>query len=147
MPVVSIARLRVRSWRLLPMFFVQALRSARQAARAEGNLETKLLREANLTFWTGTVWTDERAMKAFMHAPPHGGVMRKLLDWCDEASLVHWTEEGGVVPAWAEARARLQREGRTSKVRHPSPRQVTFDVVPPTDGSTITLRARRPPEG
>lgn len=144
MPVVSITRLRVRSWRYLPRFFVDALRAARQAARSDGNLETKLLRDANRVFWTATSWSDERAMKAFMHAPPHGPVMRKLLEWCDEASLVHWTQEDAAIPSWPEAHARLRREGRTSKVLHPSPAQAAFDVAPPARTTTLTLRAHTP---
>jgi hypothetical protein len=59
-------------------------------------------------------------MKAFMLAPPHGPAMRKLLEWCDEASLVHWSQESGALPSWDEAHARLQRDGRRSKVNHPS---------------------------
>src|SRR5438034_1147587 len=38
MPIVSITRLRVRSWSYLPTFFVQTLRIALQAARADGSL-------------------------------------------------------------------------------------------------------------
>ena len=61
MPLVAITRLRVRSWRYLPMFFLQALRSTRQAATAEGNLATRLLRDRQNTLWTGTIWTTEVA--------------------------------------------------------------------------------------
>ncbi|HZT78033.1 MAG TPA: DUF3291 domain-containing protein [Vicinamibacterales bacterium] len=145
MPLVSITRLRVRSWRFMPMFFVTAMRSARQAARADGNLETKLLRDANRTFWTATSWADERAMKAFMHAGAHGPAMRKLLEWCDEASLVHWTQETDAVPPWDEAHARLQREGRRSKVHHPSPAHDAFSISAPVKAATVTLRARTLP--
>ena len=83
MPFVSITRLRVRSWRFLPIFFVQALRTGRLAARSDGNLSARLLRDRRKTFWTSTTWTSEAAMKAFMHASPHGPVMRKLVNWCD----------------------------------------------------------------
>jgi hypothetical protein len=38
MPLISITRQRVRSWRFLPPFFVYALRSARETVAAEGNL-------------------------------------------------------------------------------------------------------------
>ena len=66
MPLVAITRLCVRSWRYLPIFFLQAQRSARQAARAEGNLAIRLLRDPRNTFWTATVWTTDTAMKGFM---------------------------------------------------------------------------------
>ena len=108
------------------MFFLQALRAARQAAKADGNLGTKLLREGRNIFWTATSWANEAAMKTFMHAPPHGKVMRRLLEWCDEAALVHWTQEGHQLPSWQEAHTRLQRDGRRSKVNHPSPATIPF---------------------
>ncbi len=141
MPVVSITRLRVRAWRFLPSFFVAALRSARQAARSEGNLETKLLRDANRVFWTATVWRDEPSMKAFMQAAPHGAAMRRLLEWCDEAALVRWTQDDAAVPPWPEAHARMQRDGRRSKVHHPSAAHDAFVIAAPAGRATVTLRA------
>ncbi|MGH9742195.1 MAG: DUF3291 domain-containing protein [Candidatus Acidiferrum sp.] len=97
-----------------------ALRSARQAARAEGNLAIKLLRDRRNTFWTATLWTSEAAMKQFMIAGAHGRAMRNLLHWCNEAALVHWTQEAAALPSWPESHARLETEGRPSKVNHPS---------------------------
>jgi Domain of unknown function (DUF3291) len=138
--VISITRLRVRSWRYLPMFFLQALRSARQAAKANGNLGTKLLRDSRNTFWTSTSWADEAAMKAFMHASPHGPVMRRLLEWCDEASLVHWTQAGNQLPSWQEAHTRLQRDGRRSKVNHPSTAHNAFQIAAPESTRDFQLK-------
>jgi hypothetical protein len=111
-----------------------ALRSAWQARDAEGNLGVKVLSERKKAFWTATCWESEAAMKRFMMAAPHGPAMRKLLDWCDEAALVHWSQEGVELPAWAEAHARLTREGRTSKVRFPSADQMSFTVAAPVLG-------------
>lgn len=120
MPTVSITRLRVRLWRYLPSFMLYAFRSAQQAMKAEGNLAVQVLKERNWTFWTATIWTTDAAMKKFMLAGAHGQAMRKLLNWCDEASLVHWTQENNELPAWPEACRRLESEGRRSKVNHPS---------------------------
>ena len=71
MPFVSITRLRLRSWRFLPMFAWYALRSSRQATRAEGNLASKFLRDRRNTFWTSTLWTGEAAMDtvSLAHVP------------------------------------------------------------------------------
>jgi hypothetical protein len=113
---------------------LMAFRSARQARDAEGSLRVKVLSERKRTFWTATSWDSEAAMKRFMMAAPHGPTMRKLLDWCDEAALVHWSQEGMELPAWTEAHARLTREGRTSKVLCPSPEQMTFTVAAPVKG-------------
>jgi hypothetical protein len=120
MACVSITRLRVRSWLYLPAFALYALKSARQAARADGNLATKLLRDRRNIFWTGTLWTADSAMKRFMLSGVHRQAMGKLPHWCDEAALVHWTQENAELPTWQEACARLQRDGRPSKVNHPS---------------------------
>jgi hypothetical protein len=134
MPFVSITRLRVRSWLYLPAFLFQALRIARQAGRAEGNLAVKLLRDRRSTFWTGTSWSSEGSMKAFMLATPHGPAMRSLLQWCDEAALVHWTQAGAELPSWEEAHRRLQREGRPSKVNHPSAAHTAHAFPTPAAG-------------
>jgi hypothetical protein len=131
MPLVSVTRLRVRSWRYLVPFIFFALRSSRQAKRAEGNLSVSLLRDANRAFWTRTVWTTESAMKSFMLAGAHGQAMRQLLEWCDEAALVHWTQESDMEPDWQEAYRRLQKDGRRSKVNHPSPDQEKYVIPAP----------------
>ena len=89
MPFVSITRLRIRSWRFLPAFLFAAFRSGKQARNADGNLAVKILRDKHNAFWTSTSWDSEASMKAFMRANPHGPAMRKLLEWCDEAALVH----------------------------------------------------------
>lgn len=131
MSVISVTRLRVRSWRFLPGFLVQALRSARQARRARGNFGTSLLAEAHRTFWTLTAWSDEASMRSFMLDGVHGQGMRKLMTWCDEAAVAHWTGEGPELPSWAEAHRRLQAEGRRSKVAYPSAAHQAYRIPAP----------------
>jgi hypothetical protein len=142
MPVVSITRLRVRSWRFLPSFFIQAMRSALQAARSDGALKVELLRDSN-TYWTSTSWSSEAAIKAFMHAKPHGPTMRSLLEWCDEAALVRWTQDGPELPSWDEAHRRLEKDGRPSKVNHPSAAHTAHKFPPPTVRKTSHLHFKR----
>ena len=67
-------------------------------------------------------------MKAFMLAGAHRGVMQKLLNWCDEAALVHWTQDSALPPEWPEAREKMQATGRTSKVNHPSDDHQAFRI-------------------
>ena len=140
MPIVSITRLHVRSWSYLPQFFVQTLRIALQASRADGSLKVALLRDRGNTFWTNTNWSSEASMKAFMHAKPHGPTMRKLLEWCDEAALVHWTQAGTELPSWEEAHTRIQQEGWPSKVNHPSATHKAHAFPAPRPGRTRVLR-------
>ncbi len=131
MPFVSITRLRVRSWLFMPQFTVYAVRSSRQAQRSPGFLGGALMREAGNAFWTATVWKDAKAMDAYRTQGAHQTAMPKLLDWCDEASLVHWTQDSAEVPTWPEAHRRMVAEGRTSKVNHPSSAQLSGQIPAP----------------
>jgi hypothetical protein len=141
--LVSVTRLRVRSWRFMPRFFIGALRAARQAGRAEGNVATSLLREARNTFWTRTAWESEQAMKAFMMAGVHRRLMRSLLEWCDEAAVVHWEQEEAALPSWEDAHARMQRDGRRSKVNHPSKAHTAYEIAAPVVRTTGELSFKR----
>jgi hypothetical protein len=118
---------------------LQALRIAWQAARADGSIRVTVLRDRQMTFWTSTSWSSEGSMKAFMHAQPHGPTMRRLLDWCDEAALVHWTQGGEELPSWEEAHRRIEQEGRPSRVNHPSPAHTAHAFPAPTRGLTREL--------
>ena len=90
-----------------------------------------MLRERRNTFWTGTLWTGDAAMKKFMISGVHGKAMRKLASWCDEAAVVHWTQESPALPSWPEAYQRLQKDGRRSKVNHPSAAHLAREFPPP----------------
>ena len=79
-------------------------------------------------------------MKAFMHSGVHGPVMRRLLDWCDEAAVVHWTQDAAELPSWAQAHQRIQQEGRPSKVNHPSAAHIAYEIPAPTTRRTGELR-------
>jgi len=142
MPVVSVTRLRVRSWRFLPGFFLAALRTSRQARKAEGNLRVQVLRDRKNTFWTLTSWESEAALRAFMLGGAHGPVMRKLLNWCDEASVVRWEQGSPELPTWVEAHRRMQAEGRRSKVLYPSAGQEAFRVDAPDTDARRVVRFR-----
>ena len=110
------------------MFVIQSFRAAQQAKSAEGNLSVSLLRQPQWAFWTRTVWTSQEAMRSYKISGVHRGVMRKLLEWCDEAALVHWTQALQQPPEWTEAREKMQAIGRTSNVNHPSEDQRAFRI-------------------
>jgi len=63
---------------------------------------------------------------------PHRQVMSRLLEWCDEAAVVHWTQESDREPDWQEAHRRIQQEGRRSKVNHPSQAHEDYEIPKPT---------------
>jgi hypothetical protein len=134
MPFVSVTRLRVRSLRFLPLFAITTMRTRRQLLDADGFVQGRLTIEWPLAFWTMTVWNTVDAMRRYRNHPPHKGAMVRLLDWCDEASYVHWEQATTDVPSVDVAYGRLQAEGKTSKVRHPTSAHA--------DGATVS--AKRP---
>jgi hypothetical protein len=72
-------------------------------------------------------------MKAFMRSGVHGPVMKKLLEWCDEAALVHWTQDDANLPTWDQAHTRIRQEGRRSKVNHPSTAHTAYEIALPVN--------------
>jgi hypothetical protein len=142
MAVVSVTRLRVRSWRFLPAFLLRTLRIGVQARKAHGSLAVKVFRDRRNAFWTSTCWESEAAMRDFMLAEPHGSTMRKLLEWCDEAALAHWNQETAELPSWSEAHKRMLRLGRVSKVNHPSEAQKAFRIDEPGENTRSELRLK-----
>jgi hypothetical protein len=118
--IVSVTRLRVRSVFYLPAFLWTTVHSQRQAVQTPGFLGGRLLADVKRTYWTLTGWEDERAMKSFRGSGAHSKVMPRLAEWCDEAAYTHWDAPNGPIPDWPEAYERLVKEGRLSRVAHPS---------------------------
>lgn len=131
MPFASVTRLRIRSLLSLPQFLWRTFHAVRQTERAPGFLGGKLLRETRNTFWTVTLWEGDAAMKTFRVAGAHRAAMPKLLQWCDEASVVNWLQESEELPTWSEAHRRMVQDGRPSKVNHPSADQLAFQIPTP----------------
>lgn len=143
MPFVSVTRLRIRSARFLPSFAWQTYRSLQQIRRAEGFKDGSILADRRWTFWTMTVWDSQEDMRRYMTEGAHRKAMPYLLDWCDEASVVHWTQPGAEVPAWTEADERMRGSGRISKVRHPSSDHATLRYRAPRTTTAGPIRRER----
>jgi hypothetical protein len=114
--LVSVTRLRVGRLRHLGTFLWYTFSSQRQVVRAAGFRGGALLIDAHRTFWTLTVWEDERAMKAFRGAGAHARVMPRLFHWYDEAAYAHWATPDHKIPEWPEAYEHLLNQGRLSRV-------------------------------
>ncbi len=74
---------------------------------------------------------DNRRDDEIFHALRAASTSERLLNWCDEAALVHWVEENDREPDWYEAHRRIQQEGRRSKVRFPSPAHEKYEIPRP----------------
>jgi hypothetical protein len=131
MAFISVTRLRVRSALYLPEFLWDTFHSVRQAERTSGFLGGRLLVNAGRVFWTLTAWQDDSAMNAFRTGGAHRKTMPKLLDWCDEAAVVHWAQDSTEIPLWPVAQQYMAETGRLSKVNHPSPAHASQQIPAP----------------
>ncbi|MDQ2834085.1 MAG: DUF3291 domain-containing protein [Acidobacteriota bacterium] len=136
---VSLTRLRIRTLRFVPLFFLHTMLSQRQVRKAPGFQTGALLADRDWTFWTMTAWDAQESMRAYMISGSHKKAMPHLLHWCDEASVAHWSQEETVLPSWTEADRRMREEGRPSKVLHPSPQHASLSYRAPrtTAGKAI----------
>jgi hypothetical protein len=73
-------------------------------------------------------------MNSYRTQGAHRKAMPRLLDWCSEASIAHWTQENAEVPSWQEAHRRMVEEGRPSKVNHPSAAHLAHNIPAPRPG-------------
>jgi hypothetical protein len=70
-------------------------------------------------------------MRTYRNTDAHKKAMSKLQHWCDEASIVHWQQENEEFPTWLQTHERMMREGRLSKVKHPSPQHLLEQIPAP----------------
>jgi hypothetical protein len=116
--LVSVTRFRLRSIRFLPFFMLHANRTIAQIRKADGFVAGAVRRDADLAFWTLTMWRDEHAMRAYGSSGAHRKAIPHLADWADEASVGRWTQSGSELPKWPEVVRRLREEGRPLTLRH-----------------------------
>jgi hypothetical protein len=131
MVFVSLTRLRVRSIWFVPFFAMQTLRSLKQVKRASGFQTGQLLADRSWTFWTMTAWDSQESMRQYMISGAHKAAMPHLLEWCDEASVAHWSQQDNALPTWIDADKRMRESGRVSKVRNPSPQHADLSYRVP----------------
>jgi hypothetical protein len=132
MVLISVTRLRVRSVIYLPQFLWNTYKSMRQVERSSGFLGGRLLVNAKSVFWTMTAWKNETVMNAYRTGDAHRRAMPKLLNWCNEAAVVHWVQESSEeIPFWHEVQQHMAKDGKLSKVNHPSPAQASNHIPLP----------------
>lgn len=129
MPSLSVARLHLGSRRYLLPFGWNTLQIVRQVKRSEGFCGGALAGDPQKGNWTVTVWRDREAILRFRNGGAHLKAMRRLMNWCDEASFAHWDQAEVTLPDPGRLYERLRSAGRLSKVRNPSPLQAAGRTV------------------
>lgn len=120
MAIISATRLRLRSLRYLPAFLEYAVLRESQAKLAPSNIHTTTRAQTKTVFWTLTAWDNESSMRAYMLAGTHREAMPKLVEWCDEASVVHWNQNSPELPSWEVAEQWMTEYGNFGPLKYPS---------------------------
>jgi len=142
MPIISVTRLRIRSFRFLPQFLWMNSAVKRQIIKAHGFLRGRLLVDKGFTFWTTTAWTDEASMRAFRDSAAHKRAMPKLQNWCSESTSVHWNQDNDELPDWNRAHDRIVKNGRVIYVKAPSEFQKEKRFPAPPSSSKMQQELR-----
>lgn len=105
---VSVTGLRVKSLRHLPRFWWHALRSFRQAQKADGVLSVAV-RNVDGVQHTLTCWPSRKQMLMFMRSGAHLQAIRAFRDIATGSTIGF---EADTPPSWEAAIAKWKAEGR-----------------------------------
>lgn len=130
--LMVVTRLRLSSPTYRDAFFSQAVAIAVQVESAPGCIASEVLPDAGDVYWTWTSWEDTASMRAFMRSEPHRSAMRRIGEWCDEATYVEWEQEASLERDWSAAHARLVADGVVTRLPDPSPAHAERCFAPPT---------------
>lgn len=135
MPIIVVARLRLREHALLDEFFTHAAAVIEQAQRTEGNLGVDALAEAHDVWWDVTAWEGREPIDVFMNTEPHLSTRGLVDHLCDEATFVDWEQDSATLPDWQTAWRRLVADGQSAIITNASDANETrafpSPVVPP----------------
>jgi hypothetical protein len=94
--LVMVSHLPLKRISATVRFFRGVSAVRRQLAAADG-LVGYTLRAKPLTrdYWTLSVWTDDRALRAFMRTPPHVQLMGSLKPYMGPTKFVTWSISAG----------------------------------------------------
>jgi hypothetical protein len=100
MPIIVVARLRLRDPSLLDEFFTHAVAVLEQAQKTDGNLGADAFADAHNVWWDVTAWQSRAPI--------------------DEASFVDWAQDNAKLPDWQTSWRRLVADGRSASLANPS---------------------------
>ena len=128
--VLSVTRRRFRAPGYADAFFAAAFAVFEQAQGSARHLGD-VLADAGNVYRTKTAWQRREQMRAFVLARPHLDTMRRLGEWCDDATFVDWEQDSGDLPDWRLSYGRLDADGQVAKLAHPSAAHEVRDFPPP----------------
>jgi hypothetical protein len=136
MPIIVVARLRLRDHSLQDEFFGRATAVLEQAQQTDGNLGADAFADAHDVWWDVTAWQGRAPIETFMNTEPHLSTRALVNHLCDEASFVDWKQDSPQLPDWQTAWRRLVADGESAPITNASDankgRDFPAPVVPPS---------------
>ena len=120
MPIIVVARLRLRDPSLLDEFFTHAAAVLEQAQKMDGNLGADALAEAHDVWWDVTAWQGREDIETFMNTEPHLSTRGLVDHLCQEATFVEWEQDSSELPDWQTSRRRLVADGHSATLTNAS---------------------------
>lgn len=107
--IVMASRFRVRGFRHVLPFFIDAMRVHAQVRKSDGALGVTLVaRPLRREFRTLSAWRDREALNAMVGSEPHRSVMVRQKAAMAESKFEFWTVPATELPLrWADADQRL----------------------------------------
>ena len=120
MPIIVVARLRLRDHSLQDEFSTRATAVLEQAQKTDGNLGADAFADAHDVWWDVTAWQRRAPIETFMNTEPHLSTRGLVDHLCDEASFVDWEQDTAEVPDWQTCWRRLVADGESATLTHGS---------------------------
>jgi len=127
MPVIVVARLRLRDRALLDELFTDAVAAIGRAMKSDGNLAADALAGADSAWRSVSAWQERHLMQAYLDSEPHLGISARLDHYCDEATFVDWDQDSADLPDRRTSWHHLTADGKAAELTHPSAANQTHD--------------------
>jgi hypothetical protein len=110
--VLAITRLRLARLRGLAPFWQLSRAGAERATANPACLGGATYMGPGLTFWTATLWRNEREVAPYFLQDASGTVLPFVAQWCSEACSAHLDTESRSLPVRSEIPGLLSRRAR-----------------------------------
>jgi hypothetical protein len=138
MPIVVVARLRLREPSLLNEFFTRATGVLELAQKMDDNLGADALAEAQDVWWDVTAWQGRAQIEAFMNTEPHHSTIGLVDHLYSEASFADWEQDSSELPDWQTSWRRLVAHGRSATLTNASDADETRAFPAPVEPPAAT---------
>jgi hypothetical protein len=110
--VALLTYLPLRKYRTIPSFFWHTFQIQRQLNETPGAIGYSLrAKPLSRTFWTLSVWENERALMNFVAKVPHVDVMKALAPHMGATRFTRWKVPGSAMPLnWDDAIRQASQE-------------------------------------